>query len=303
METVLPQLGNSTDLKDTSTTNQKMSSSSGIVLACSMAAFAFIVLALVAVLQRRHRRRRVRAAVERRLAAGRNDEQKRIERYAVIERWLVSKRVVAHDERLCSSRVNGQSNVSGDENGKSGTKMKRKDTLETIADIELASCCSSCEGQECSICFEAIGVGDIVSWSVHRECGHVYHHRCIKSWLLEKTDCPYCRATFLPPDEVEDELSMRALPDLIAAGQRRRQPMCYCVEHGVVECNQSHTTLLTRINPSRKELEALRDCEQVSLEETGDLNRPVTVDEEEEDLPATEVQEEEEMRPNFWPHV
>ncbi|XP_015060368.1 RING finger protein 148-like [Solanum pennellii] len=29
-------------------------------------------------------------------------------------------------------------------------------------------------------------------------CGHEYHARCIKQWLVIKKDCPICRASVLP---------------------------------------------------------------------------------------------------------
>ncbi|KAL7563961.1 hypothetical protein ACA910_017574 [Epithemia clementina (nom. ined.)] len=77
------------------------------------------------------------------------------------------------------------------------------------------SCCgdSSQEegGQECPICFEEFQVGDIVSFAPRRsadnrdcdECSHVFHHSCIKEWLLRNTTCPFCRKICIPTDDNE----------------------------------------------------------------------------------------------------
>ncbi|MCE0482504.1 hypothetical protein HAX54_041315, partial [Datura stramonium] len=33
------------------------------------------------------------------------------------------------------------------------------------------------------------------------QCGHEYHVDCVKKWLLNKKDCPMCRASVLPSQE------------------------------------------------------------------------------------------------------
>jgi len=50
----------------------------------------------------------------------------------------------------------------------------------------------------CLVCLERLE--NIVSWSTNANCGHVFHHACIKEWLLTHADCPLCRCTFLPVD-------------------------------------------------------------------------------------------------------
>ncbi len=54
--------------------------------------------------------------------------------------------------------------------------------------------------QECSICMEVFKVGDKISFSPAEGCLHVFHHDCLRRWLLRKTDCPCCRVIMLPVD-------------------------------------------------------------------------------------------------------
>jgi hypothetical protein len=65
------------------------------------------------------------------------------------------------------------------------------------------------ERLSCSICLERFVVGDKVSWSPNPNCCHVYHHACIRDWLLRRTACPYCRETVLPVDKVLQESAAR----------------------------------------------------------------------------------------------
>jgi hypothetical protein len=63
----------------------------------------------------------------------------------------------------------------------------------------------------CSICLDEYGPGDVINWSVNRNCRHIYHHECIMAWLLikGKQDCPCCRLNFIKqedPAEQEEEL-------------------------------------------------------------------------------------------------
>jgi Ring finger domain len=55
---------------------------------------------------------------------------------------------------------------------------------------------------------ECFGENDIVSWSPCMGCDHVFHHECIKQWLLYHEGCPYCRVTVLPVDrEATDDIT------------------------------------------------------------------------------------------------
>mmetsp|Transcript_58374 Transcript_58374/g.142749 ORF Transcript_58374/g.142749 Transcript_58374/m.142749 type:complete len:824 (-) Transcript_58374:34-2505(-) len=64
-----------------------------------------------------------------------------------------------------------------------------------------SSALSSLSKPCCSICLESFRIGDTISWSTSSACPHVYHHACIREWLLRKVGCPYCRVVvFLPVD-------------------------------------------------------------------------------------------------------
>ena len=52
----------------------------------------------------------------------------------------------------------------------------------------------------CSICMERFKVGDNISLSPVEGCHHVFHHDCIREWLLRRTGCPCCRVIMLPID-------------------------------------------------------------------------------------------------------
>jgi len=49
---------------------------------------------------------------------------------------------------------------------------------------------------ECIICMMDYEVGDLVSWSRHRECRHAFHYHCLRSWLMTHQDCPICRRSY-----------------------------------------------------------------------------------------------------------
>ena len=51
----------------------------------------------------------------------------------------------------------------------------------------------------CPICLDNFEVGDVVMWSRHGSCSHVFHEDCLLQWLLEQreNECPTCRACFI----------------------------------------------------------------------------------------------------------
>lgn len=60
----------------------------------------------------------------------------------------------------------------------------------------------------CIICLETFQIGDIVAWpkNSNKECLHVWHSKCIMSWLQnEKHDeCPNCRCAILKDSNLDD---------------------------------------------------------------------------------------------------
>ena len=88
---------------------------------------------------------------------------------------------------------------------------------------------------ECPICMSPMVAGEIVSWSPNQACNHVYHHECIKEWLLHHMNCPFCRATFLLCDEKpKQKLTPRRYRELAAIRRQRLLSSYFCEEHGLV---------------------------------------------------------------------
>jgi hypothetical protein len=53
----------------------------------------------------------------------------------------------------------------------------------------------------CGICLESYKGGDTVCLSYNDDCEHVFHKKCIVSWLIHHEDCPNCRAPFFVSQE------------------------------------------------------------------------------------------------------
>ena len=62
---------------------------------------------------------------------------------------------------------------------------------------------------QCAICLNDFHDGEEICWSQNIECGHVFHHLCIKQWVLRHDDCPCCRNNFLLDSEVKRRLCRR----------------------------------------------------------------------------------------------
>ncbi|KAE8056803.1 hypothetical protein FH972_013542 [Carpinus fangiana] len=50
----------------------------------------------------------------------------------------------------------------------------------------------SVEGDECVVCLDAFRDGQCCRQLA--ACGHIFHKRCVDSWLLKVAACPICRA-------------------------------------------------------------------------------------------------------------
>jgi Ring finger domain len=88
--------------------------------------------------------------------------------------------------------------------------------------IRLATSCATAEaildeseGRECPVCMECFKQGDLVSWSSSEECHHVFHHSCIKAWLIHHECCPYCRLTMLSVDK-NTSVTVNSIPRSMA---------------------------------------------------------------------------------------
>ena len=193
------------------------------------------------------RRRRMRQQQARRLvfqAAGAaahviGGESKDV-RYYKIESWVVSKKICAHDEvceKLCrlseKPRIRKQTmstvdSVDTDEGEDEEMGVSNGNTSSSDDSLDEAN------ERECPICFDTFEVDDIASWSADSACKHVFHHRCIKEWLVNHKGCPFCRATFLPIDRFGSNMNFANLSELIVAQEERSLHCYYCVNHGIV---------------------------------------------------------------------
>lgn len=197
--------------------------------------------------RRLQRQRESRAARQLYLANAAFGGAKPEDRYTKIESWVVSKQICAHDE-LCSKVCKIQ---------KLDTKPRlRKQTASTVEsaaeteeDEEMCHPCSSSDGSEsgepeCPICFDTFEVDDVASWSADPACGHVFHHRCIKEWLLKKDGCPFCRETFLPCDIFGGTRNFKQLSELLEHQENRSLHSFYCIDHGIVSLPKNAEELL-----------------------------------------------------------
>jgi len=57
-----------------------------------------------------------------------------------------------------------------------------------------------CE-EMCSICIEEFHEGEELK--MMPECKHTFHHNCIKRWVQNHNNCPYCRRTILTENQEE----------------------------------------------------------------------------------------------------
>jgi Ring finger domain len=107
---------------------------------------------------------------------------------------------------------------------------------------------------ECPICFDRLEAGELLSWSANPQCDHVFHHACIKEWLLDRRDCPFCRTVFLPVDAFGTTEALAAhIPDLILGQKRRTAPCFYCLEHRVVRSPSSTQLDAVALNPTLRQ--------------------------------------------------
>jgi hypothetical protein len=216
---------------------------SGILLASSLT-LVFVVLVILpacVLLNRRrghHRRLQLLGLENLQSSSNANDGNKLQywqRRYSTAEGWLVSKLVHGHDD-ICEALTTTTfaSTLTTRTAGSSATavlNVEGSDADECDAD---GTGTSRSGHRECPICFEAFRIGEVVSWSANPTCDHVFHHICIKEWLVERKECPFCRQVFLPVDNFGGDVLASHIPELILGQKRRSAPCFYCLEHHIV---------------------------------------------------------------------
>jgi hypothetical protein len=95
------------------------------------------------------------------------------------------------------------------------------------------------EDNECPICMEVFQVDEIVSWSPNEKCSHVFHHECIKEWLLRHGTCPLDREVFLPIDGYPHVLKKQELKGLAKQRSQRISTSHFCLRDGLVTVHRS----------------------------------------------------------------
>ena len=111
------------------------------------------------------------------------------------------------------------------------------ETNKTTVALNDSSYCEGSDGdvdRECPICMDEFHVRDVVSWSSYETCSHVYHHQCIKEWLLRHSTCPICREVFLPVDQPKVNMTLKMFKELSDVRVQRAQRTYYCVRDGLV---------------------------------------------------------------------
>lgn len=226
-----------------------------------LALFALLINIVLFVPSYMVKRRRIRQQLERRQQLRHQSQQQaadavfggaaKNDRYHKIEGWVVSKQICAHDklcEQVCQLRELLDT--------KPRLRKQTTSTVETVDtaeeeeedDEEMATGGGAGAGSvdaseeeeeaddtmECPICFDGFQVGDVASWSADPACKHVFHHRCIKEWLLKSDGCPFCRKTFMPIDRFGGTRNFGNLADLLVSQENRSLHCFYCVDHGIV---------------------------------------------------------------------
>jgi hypothetical protein len=187
-------------------------------------------------------------------------------RYAQIESWLISRKIQPHDE-ICKKAVTYLDSCT---NIPKELKHRTWSADTVCTNVECGSI-SAVEEKECPVCMDALEAGDLVSWSPNTTCEHVFHHCCIKEWLIKRKCCPCCRQTFLPVDQLEGLTKSKQIEELLLGQQQRAANRFFCISHGVVALSKPELCftkkcelelMLNKVNsvPSRAELAAIRGC-------------------------------------------
>lgn len=65
---------------------------------------------------------------------------------------------------------------------------------------------SSCSVKECPISLEEFKEGDSI---IELPCNHIFNENNIKNWLKEKPNCPICRMSLIPKEDMASATEMQ----------------------------------------------------------------------------------------------
>ncbi|KAL3941825.1 MAG: hypothetical protein SGBAC_003871 [Bacillariaceae sp.] len=148
--------------------------------------------------------------------------------------------------------------------------------------------------KKCAICLEKFRIGESVSWSCDITCQHVFHHACLRNWLLRRIRCPCCRTIVLPVDKPKQKLKSTKRPRrLLGAEKFTSEEMSsmasvrakyvtrtyFCVEKGLVilrpidegkqmKASASASSCCADKDKSEKEDEVVKSCSSNTPSET-----------------------------------
>mmetsp|Transcript_15759 Transcript_15759/g.43479 ORF Transcript_15759/g.43479 Transcript_15759/m.43479 type:complete len:375 (+) Transcript_15759:142-1266(+) len=205
-------------------------------------------------------------------------------RYETIEGWMISKYVLSHDD-FCQSCVHSfakqvagplddTSACSSSSGEKSNVSKGLVDDLESSVPSQTSS--STASTNECPICLDEFRAGQIISYSPNPECCHVFHHECIKEWLLRHTNCPFCRNFCMHTDLVGGKQQNEVLSEYLRMHSQRSATTLFCEKSGLlsvpsnVNCTvEEFEELISRIRGSVVDRMTLATSRQSKPETTG----------------------------------
>jgi len=182
-------------------------------------------------------------------------------RYETIEGWMISKRVMRHDD-FCAECVHGLAT------GSSGKVSSDLPTSESschsgasprdkylFVDLEASSTQSTSNTIECPICLDEFKLGQIISYSPNTECNHVFHHECIKEWLLRHTNCPFCRNFCMHTDLIRgkqhnSDVLSNHMTECLRRHSQRLATSLFCETMGLI-------SIPSKVNCTERELAEL----------------------------------------------
>lgn len=226
-------------------------------------------------------------------------------RYDTIEGWLITKVVRAHDDNCeqlqkkvketaqqekqptttiktiaTTSMPSGKENdrtITDEENQVEIKHRESYDTMETVLDESVDNDEEDCgnDDRECPICMEEFVVGDIVSWSSYERCSHVYHHQCIKEWLVSHNTCPFCREVFLPVDKAHvKKITKEVFLELSRVRAQRAERTFYCVQDGLVTLPVASSSSATATVDGKAAKSKLRKCSTIKQHDLKEKLKP-----------------------------